>query len=49
MLGASRLLIGAEEAENLFNPEDQIDISEMVKCLDIIRKISEIYLQRFPL
>ena len=48
LLGACQVLTDAKEAERLFDPEDQMDVAEMVKCLDVVAKLSEVHEQRFP-
>ena len=48
LLGACQVLTDAKEAEQFFDPEDQMDVAEMVKCLDVVGKLSEVHEQRFP-
>ena len=48
LLACSGLVTDSSKVERLFNPEDLMDVSEMVQCLDVIGKLGEVPLLNFP-
>ena len=47
-MGLLDILSNAEDARRLFDPEDNMDVAEMVKCLDAVGKLSEMDILHFP-
>ena len=47
-MGLLNILSNAEDARRLFDPEDNMDVAEMVKCLDAVGKLSEMDILHFP-
>ena len=48
LLGQCQILTDPREAECLFNPEDLMDVANMIKCLDYIGKLSNVHWHAFP-
>ena len=47
-MAMSSILSDDAEAERLFNPEDAMDVCEMVKCLDVVGRLSDVPFISFP-